>query len=207
MLVILTGKSDLTNTELIYKVPQASFEQIINRPEFYLFNSKSEQLETSKKLLDKTRNPKLFGFGQAGYGKPGLNMLSNNFDAYYLVGFGVSWNALDWKNTSRKKQILQQQQEIIQFEKETFTQNIQLLLVQQKEQILKIKKMIENDRKMVTFRTEITKAAASKLENEVITASDYILEMQKETVAKLNYELHKIQLSNAQEKYNIIKGQ
>jgi outer membrane protein TolC len=206
MLSILTGKPNLQNTELKYNEPQTNFGQIINRPEFQYFSSRTDALETSKNVLSKTRNPKFFGFGQAGYGKPGLNILNPNFDTYFLVGAGVSWNAFDWKNTTRKKQVIAYQQEIIQLQKETFTQNIELLLVQQKEQILKIEKMLENDQKMVTLRTEITKAAASKLENEVITASDYIQEMQNETVAKLSYELHKVQLSNAKEKYNIVSG-
>jgi len=207
MLSILTGKPDLQNTNMVYNKPQTNFAQIINRPELQFFNSKSDALQSSKNVLSKTRNPKLFGFGQAGYGKPGLNVLSDNFDAYYLVGIGVSWNAFDWKNTTRKKQVIVHQQEMIQFQKETFIQNIELLLVQQKEQIFKIEKMLKNDREMVTLRTEITKAAASKLENEVITASDYIQEMQNETVAKLSYELHKVQLSNAREKYNLIIGE
>ena len=206
MLSIITGKPILENTELIYNLPQNKFNVAINRPELQLFNSRTAQLETSKIVLNKTRNPKFFGFGQAGYGKPGLNVLSENFDAYYLVGVGVSWNAFDWKNTARKKQVLQQQQDIIQFEKETFSQNIELLLVQQKEQILKIEKMLVKDQEMVDLRTEISKVAASKLANEVITASDYIQEIQNETVAKLGFELHKIQLNNAQEKYNLIKG-
>ena len=206
MLSIITGKPNLQNTNLVYNKPQTNFTQIINRPELQFFSSRSDALESSKNVLSKTRNPKFFGFGQAGYGKPGLNVLSDNFDTYYLVGVGVSWNAFDWKNTTRKKQVIAYQQEMIQFQKETFTQNIELLLVQQKEQIFKIEKMLKNDREMVTLRTEITKAAASKLENEVITASDYIQEMQNETVAKLSYELHKIQLNNAQEKYNIISG-
>ena len=206
MLTILTGKPNLQNTNLRYNESQTNFEQIIDRPEFQFFSSKTDALETSKNVLSKTRNPKLFGFGQAGYGKPGLNMLNPDFDTYFLVGFGVSWNAFDWKNTTRKKQVIAHQQEIIQFQKETFTQNIRLLLAQQKEQILKIEKMLDNDQEMVALRIEITKAAASKLENEVITASDYIQEMQNETIAKLNYELHKIQLSNAKEKYNLISG-
>ncbi len=206
MLSILTGKPDLQNTKLIYNKPQANFTEIINRPEIQFFNSKTDELEMSKNVLSKTRNPKFFGFGQAGYGKPGLNVLNESFDTYLLIGAGISWNAFDWKNTTRKKQIIEYNQEIIQFQKETFTQNIQLLLAQQKEQILKIEKMLDKDHEMVSLRTEITKAAASKLENEVITASDYIQEMQNETIAKLSYELHKIQLSNAKEKYNIISG-
>jgi len=59
---------------------------------------------------------------------------------------------------------------------------------------------------MVALRTDITKSAASKLENETITASDYVRELQAETISKLNKELHKIQLSQAQEKYDLIKG-
>lgn len=206
MLSILTGKTDIINTKLFFIEPNANFAQELNRPELQFLSSQSAQLQKSITLLDKTRNPKLFGFGQAGFGKPALNMLSNNFDAYYLIGVGVSWNAFDWKNSVRKKQVVLLQQEIIETEKQTFIQNIQLLLVQQKEQILKIEKMLINDKQLVLLRKEITKTAASKLENKTITASDYIQEMQAETIAKLSNELHKIQLYNAREKYIIING-
>jgi outer membrane protein TolC len=206
MLSILTGKPDVLNTKFVFVESKPNFTQDLNRPELQFLTSKSAQLETNSNLLDKTRNPKLFGFGQAGFGKPALNMLSDDFEAYYLVGVGVSWNAFDWKNTVRKKQVIQLQQEIIEKEKLTFSQNIQLLLVQQKEQILKIEQMLKNDEQLVLLRTEITKAAASKLANEIITASDYIQEMQNETVSKLSYELHKIQLSSSVEQYNIING-
>jgi hypothetical protein len=141
-----------------------------------------------------------------GYGKPGLNMLLDEFKGYYMLGVGVSWNAFDWDNTSRQKEILQVQQEMLKNQEATFIQNIELLLVQQKEQIAKLETMLENDTKMVALRTDITKSAASKLENETITASDYVRELQAETISKLNKEVHKIQLNQAREKYNLIKG-
>ncbi len=206
MLSILTGKTISNDSELLFNNSIVKGNLDINRPEFQLFDNQTGQLETQMELLDKTRNPKLFGFGQAGYGKPALNMLNNEFDAYYLVGVGVSWNAFDWKNTFRKKQLVQLQQKMIQTQKETFTQNIQILLSQQQEQISKLEKMLENDQQMISLRTEITKSASSKLENETITTSDYIQELQAETVAKLNYELHKIQMNEAQEKYDLIRG-
>ena len=59
---------------------------------------------------------------------------------------------------------------------------------------------------MVTLRSEIAKTSASKLENEIITTSDYIQDVQAETVSKLNIEIHQIQLNEAIEKYNLIKG-
>ncbi len=206
MLSILTGETIEKDAQLSYNTGQANFSSEFLRPELQFFASQQNQLSTQQGLLSKTRNPKLFGFGQLGYGKPGLNMLLNEFKGYYLVGVGVSWNAFDWENTSRQKQMLQVQQEMIKSQEATFLQNIELLLIQQKEQISKLENMLDNDNKMVALRTDITKSAASKLENETITASDYVRELQAETISKLNKELHKIQLNQAQEKYNLIKG-
>lgn len=206
ILAVLTGKNSLEKSRFKYKNPTAKFSSAFLRPELQLFANQRNQLETQQSLLTKTRNPKLFGFGQVGYGKPGLNMLLNEFKGYYLLGVGVSWNAFDWKNTSRQKQIVQLQQEMLQSQEQTFIQNLEILLVQQKEHISKIENLLENDKKMVSLRIDITKAAASKLENETITASDYIREVQAETVAKLNLELHLIQRNEALEKYNLIKG-
>jgi outer membrane protein TolC len=206
MLSILTGKPDFANAEFVFETPDNLFNASVNRPELQLFSSQTYQLETQMLLLDKTRNPKLFGFGQAGYGKPGLNMLNDSFDTYYLVGVGVSWNAFDWKNKDHKKQVLRFQQEIIQEQEATFSQNIQLLLASQKEQITKLENMLTTDEQIVLLRNEIAKSSASKLENETITVADYIQDVQAETISKLNYELHKIQLNEALEKYNLIKG-
>lgn len=206
MLGILTGESISEQSGFKYKKPATNFNSEFLRPELQLFANQRNKLGTQQDLLTKKRNPKLFGFGQVGYGKPGLNMLQNDFKGYYLLGVGVSWNAFDWKNTTRQKQILQLQQQMLQSQEETFIQNLEILLVQQKEQISKIENLLNKDKKMVTLRADIAKAAASKLENETITTSDYIREVQSETIAKLNLQLHQIQLNEAQEKYTLIKG-
>lgn len=206
MLSILTGTQFSKNQKLRLnpEFPLETAETL--RPEIEYFASQRSQLDKQKTVLSKTRNPKLFGFGKLGYGKPGLNVLLDEFKGYYLLGIGVSWNAFDWQNTARQKQELQLQQEMLQNQEATFNQSIQLLLAQQKEQIFKLETMLKNDEKMVELRTKIANAAASKLENETITASDYIQEVQAETVAKQYLELHRIQLKQACEKYNLIKG-
>ena len=206
MLSVLTGQT--INEDAVMKFNEKPLQsgEIISRPEQLLFSNQKVQLETQMMLLDKARNPKLFSFGQVGYGKPGLNMLNNEFDTFYLIGIGLSWGVFDWDNTTRQKEVLNLQKEMIQYREETFIQNIQLLLVQQKEQISKLETILQTDMEMVDLREEITKAAASKLKNEFLTTSDYILELQAETVSKLNHELHKIQLNEAKEKYNLILG-
>ncbi|MCG6188894.1 TolC family protein [Maribellus maritimus] len=206
ILTILTGQTINKNSVLKYNASELNKHDELSRPELDLFASQKNQFERQSDLLTKSRNPKVFGFGQAGYGKPALNMLNDKFDTYYLVGVGLSWNAFDWKKTNRQKEILQLQSKMISQQEETFNQNIKLLLAQQNEQISKLEKLIETDTKIVTLRTEIAQSSASRLENETITTSDYIQDVQAETIAKLNVELHRIQLNEAKEKYNLIKG-
>ena len=206
MLSILTGQTISENASLKYGVPDVNTQSELSRPELQLFLAQKTQLEKQSELLTKSRNPKLFGFGQAGYGRPGLNMLNDEFDTYYLVGVGLSWKAFDWKTTSRQKQMLQLQSQMISKQEETFNQNINLLLASQNEQIEKLEKLLESDAKMVALRSEIAQTSASKLENETITTSDYIQDVQAETIAKLNIELRRVQLNEAVEKYNLIKG-
>ncbi|QIA09193.1 TolC family protein [Draconibacterium halophilum] len=205
MLELLTGKQFDKNGTFTYQT-NFSFNSELLRPELQLLGNQREQLVVQSDLLSKTRNPKLFGFGQLGYGKPGLNMLLDEFKGYYLLGVGISWNAFDWKQTSRQQQVLKLRQEMLQSQEATFIQNLNLLLIQQKEQIGKLEQLITNDESLVELRSGITKAAASKLENETITTSDYVQELQAETIAKLKRELHKIQLNEAREKYVLIKG-
>ncbi|WP_340114311.1 TolC family protein [Maribellus mangrovi] len=206
MLEVLTGKTITPEMKLIYAGGELFYDAELHRPELKLYFNRANVLETQMEMLQKTRNPKLFGFGQLGYGKPGLNMLNDGFDSWYMLGLGVSWNAFDWKKTTRKKQVLQLKQESLQYSEDVFRLNTEVLQVQQKETIDKLKQMIETDEELIALRTEIAGAAESKLENQVITASDYISEVQAETVAKLNYELHKIQLDEAREKYYLIQG-
>ncbi|SHF90202.1 Outer membrane protein TolC [Mariniphaga anaerophila] len=206
MLAILTGKTIEESSSLKYSSSGISEQQSFRRPESALFETQKIQLDKQSELLEKNRNPRLFGFGQAGYGKPGLNMLNNEFDTYYMVGLGLSWNVFDWKKTTRQKQELRLQQQLIDRQEETFNQNLEILLAQQNEQIKKLETLLKTDVQLVSLRTKIARASASKLENETITTSDYIQDIQAETVAKLNYELHKIQFNEAKEKYNLIKG-
>lgn len=206
MLSILTGMHIDGNDSLIFRETEITTGQNISRPEMQLYSSQVQQLESQIELLNKSRNPKIFGFGQAGFGRPGLNMLDDEFSPYYLVGMGMMWHIFDWKKSIRQKNVIQMEQEIIDKQEETFTQRIQILLVQQLEQISKLEDVLNTDRELVKLRSEITAQSASKFENGTLTAAGFIRDLQTETVAKLNLELHQIQLNEAKEKYNQILG-
>ncbi len=205
VLSILTGKTlepaVILKTETV--IPDRGEPE---RPELDLFASQESQLDYKARLLDKSRNPRIFGFGQGGLGRPGLNMLSDDFKPYYLIGIGVSWNVLDWKKTNREKQVIGLQKKMIRTQQETFEQNLSLLLEQQKETIEKMEKLIESDQQIIDLRKKIADSSASKLENGTIRTADYIADLNAAILAQLKLETHRIQLREAVVTYNTIKG-
>lgn len=205
-LSILTGKTADQMKNLVLSEETLLPQKPLMRPELDLFSKQNELLNANSEILQKQRNPKLFGFGQAGYGKPGLNMLNNQFDTYYLVGLGFSWNVLDWKTTRRQQQILKLQQNIVQTKQESFVRNIDLASDQQTKQINQISELMKSDQELIQIRERITKASASKLENGTITTADYIQDLNAETTARLMLETRKIQLKEAQIKLENIRG-
>ncbi len=205
-LSILTGKATEQLKNLTLTEPAIETELPLMRPEIDLFSKQNELLDANSEILQKQRNPKLFGFGQAGYGKPGLNMLNNEFDTYYLVGLGFSWNVLDWKTTERQKQVLKFQQDIIQTKQESFIRNIDLATDQQIKEINQITELLIGDEELIQIRGRITKASSSKLENGTITTADYIQDLNAETTARMMLETHKIQLKEARIKLENIRG-
>ncbi|NCP22165.1 MAG: TolC family protein, partial [Zetaproteobacteria bacterium] len=103
----------------------------IERPELELFQLQKENIDASEQLIDKKNSPKLSGFATGGYGNPGLNMLDNSFQTYYIAGIKLNWNVFDWNSTKKQRQSLQVNKEIIDSEQEVFELNTAMELTQQ----------------------------------------------------------------------------
>jgi len=206
ILSVITGKKLNPNAEPDLPELKKLDNILNNRPEYKLFELQQKQLFASDQLLTSSRNPLFFGFGQAGYGRPGLNMLSNNFDPYYMVGVGLSWRVIDWQNSSRNKKINAFQREVVGTIQSDFEQKQQMQLADAAKQISNLKLLIVSDEELVELRKKISARAASELEIGVVTSADYLSDLNAETVARINYETHKIQLVQATLNYNNILG-
>lgn len=62
------------------------------------------------------------------------------------------------------------------------------------------------DRDIIALRENILKTADSQLSNGVITPSEFLTEFNNLFQAKINQELHEIDLQMAKADYNVIKG-
>lgn len=181
-----------------------SFEN--TRPEMVLFDLQKNRFDASKKLSNSKLIPKLSAFGQAGIGRPGLNMLLNEFKPYYMVGARLTWNFWNWGQTSNEKKIYDIQKNIVDTQKETFDKNVRISVQKDISDIQKFQSMIAKDNEIINLRKNIVKSFSSQLENGVITSTEYITELNNETQAKLNLEMHKVQLQMAKVSYLINLG-
>lgn len=205
--------AEITGMKIPYdvnlEIPEYSIEDsaVYSRPELVLFNYQKEKLDFTSKVISKQNKPTVFSFAQLGYGKPGLNMVSDQFDSYYYVGVGFKWNFWDWNKTNREKQIMSLNKDIISTHENTFNKQINIALKNEKSKIEIYEKAVKSDQEIIKLREDVTESARSKLDNGVITSTDYITELSKETQAKINFETHKIQLIQSKVNYLYIKGE
>ncbi|MCF8366287.1 MAG: TolC family protein [Bacteroidales bacterium] len=171
------------------------------RPEYELLSLQQNKIELSKNLVSSAYMPKVSGFGKLGYGKPGLNMLSDNFNTYYHVGLGLSWDIMNWNKQKNQKKLLDLQLGIAETGKETFDKNVKIQVEDDLAQISKYSGLITKDEEIIVLRERITKTSSSQLDNGIITSSQYLDELNRETQARMNLEMHRIQLSFAKVNY------
>lgn len=178
----------------------------IQRPEIALFDFKKSQIEASQELLTKQTAPKLMGFATGGYGNPGLNMLDNSFQSFYITGVKLNWKLFDWKATKKKRDALEVSKEIVSNEAEIFDLQTHIALQNQQKEIEKLEAFISTDSAIIALRNEVLETTASQLKNGVITSSVYITELTNLYEDENALSTHKIELLMAKANYNTIKG-
>jgi len=212
-IALLKILSDLTGSEIDASVqfvtPQTGEElsNELTRPELQIFDLRREQLDASLNLIKSKRMPKALVFATLGYGNPpGSNFFKDEFAPYYILGAGVKWNIFDWNKSKNERQIVSLQQNLIDSRKEDLTDNLKRLLDAKEAEIKSIESLLLTDNELISLRKRISSAAESQYENGTITATEYLNELNSENQARINYEIHKINLAMARVEYLNISG-
>ncbi len=206
-LALLTGKPLNPDSTKLTILETNLLNNENKRLEFQLFEQQKQTLELQSKLTSKNRMPQLTAFAQGGYGNPGLNMLKVSFEPIVYVGVKLSWNIWDWNQTSRQKRISLSSRQLIDDQKALFEQTQNTNIERSKSQITKLEKSLSLDDEIVKLRKEVTVSSKSKLQNGTLRASDYIDDLNKESLAELEQKIRQIQLDQARIELMQILGQ
>ncbi|WP_218598065.1 TolC family protein [Polaribacter sp. NJDZ03] len=202
----LIGQSVSTATKFEKPLVKTELQTEISRPELDLFQLKKEEINSQEALISKQNSVKLNGFATGGYGNPGLNMLDNSFQTYYIVGVKLHWNVFDWNTNKKQQETVAINKDIIENETEIFKLNTNIELNKQQQEIEKISAFINSDEEIINLRKKVLKTLDSQLKNGVITSSVYITEFTNLFEAENTLLRHKIQIQLAKANYNTIKG-
>ena len=143
---------------------------------------------------------------QGGYARPGLDPLSNDFEWYYIGGLKLSWNLGSLYTLKNQKRLLNINRETLDIQKQTFLFNTSLTQKQQNSDIVKDIELVKKDDAIISLRESVKKASSAQLENGVLSAHDYITEVNAEDQARQNRILHEMQLLQAQYSYQNTMG-
>ena len=179
----------------------------IVRPELTLFDAQKKSIDAGEGVLIAGRKPRVDLFLQGGYGRPGLNMLENQFDFYYLGGIRFTWQLSGYYTFRRERQIMDLRRQALDVRKETFLFNTRLLMESQEAEVARLLKLIAIDDEIISLRTKVRQTAAVQLEEGVITSRDFVREINAEDQARQNRILHEMQLLLAQANHEFTAGQ
>jgi outer membrane protein TolC len=196
VLSAMTGLKIDENTNLTKPEINLSIltDTIVRRPELALFEAQNNMYENQKALLNAGNLPKIGAFIQGGYGKPGLNMLTNEFSDFYIGGIRLSWNLSGFYSQKNNLNKIEISKKAVDIQKETFLFNTDLKNKQQKAEIEKLQSSVNNDDEIIRLRGNIKKSASAKVDNGTLTVTDLIREINAESQAKQLKSLHEIQL-------------
>ncbi len=164
-----------------------------NRAELKLFTLQQQILETQKSLVESKNLPKLGAFFQGGYGKPGFNMLRNEFDIFYISGLRLQIPISEYYTKKNDLALLNTQQQDLEIQRENFLFNQNFSTIRNNEEFYKLQQLIQKDEELIVLRQSIKKASLAQLENGVINTSDYLREVNAEEQARIQKTTHEIQ--------------
>lgn len=176
-----------------------------NRPEIRLFNNQLKLTEVQEKALDTKLRPTLGLYAQGYYGYPGLNMfedmISRKWSLNGIVGIKLSWNIGALYTHKNDKAKLKAQRELIENAREVFLFNNNLEQIQQTENVSRYRTMMQGDDEIIALRTNVRKAAESKLAHGIIDVNSLLREINNENAAKTQQAIHEIDM--LKEMYNL----
>jgi outer membrane protein TolC len=196
------------STSDVFSLPsiEDAGENEINRPELLSFASQKTLLDTRSELIGRKRMPMVSGFLTSGLGKPGLNMLSNDWDTHLIAGARITWNIWDWNVTKREREQLMIQKQVIDLRQQTFEQGIESGVVSSENQIETISKQLTLDKEIVDLLEQVKSKSASQLSNGVISSTEYLTDFNAASRAMLDMEYRKLLLIKEKVKLKYLLG-
>lgn len=197
MLAALTGL-DLSETSTLSKPAVSSVLDTCvvagtARPEMAAFSAQLQQVEASRRQLDASLRPRLALFAQGGYGRPGLNMLNDDFAFYGIAGLRLTWNLSAFYTRGADRRLLDNRAASIRTQQEAFLYRTGVESAERNATLSRYEALLSHDDEIITLRERIRRASEAKFAGGTMTATDLTRDINDEQQARLDRALHEMQ--------------
>jgi outer membrane protein TolC len=207
MLGLFINRSIDTSIVLVRPEEPAAVSDTIRRPELAAYDLQARSYAEQTELSRRNLFPSLNAFFQGGLGKPNpVNFLSTSLSGYYLTGLRLTWTLGGSYTYKKDRLISQNNQEMVKNQRNTFVFNTQITMRQEGADIRKYRELIHSDDEIVRLRESVDKSSQAQLENGVISANDYLLDVNAASQARQQKVVHEMQLLLAQYNYKTTSG-
>lgn len=188
------------------KRPEASE---IKRPELNVLRAEEQLLDVREKAARAGDRPKLGAFATAGYGRPGLNMLSDEFDFYFIGGvqLTVPLTYLYTGSHQNGDQQVALQRSLLARERDSVMLRVKVEHDAQSTALGRLDEILALDEQLLKVRESARKQTEVQIELGTATTSDLISDLTQEDQAKSQRAVHRAERSLACHELAFIRGE
>lgn len=194
MLSTFTGEKVDGGTQLVKPSPTPLSHSSVARPELAFYNAQMRNYEARMKEVTATLTPKIGLFLTGGYGRPGLNMLENDFSAYYMGGIRLSWNIGNFYTNKNRKRLMTTGILSVRLQQETFLFNTHLDMARQENEIASYREQLKYDDEIIALRQSVKRSSEIKMANGTLSGIDLVRDINAEDLAVQDKILHEIEM-------------
>lgn len=167
------------------------------RPEYEQFARTRDRLARQQDLTAAQERPRLSTYGRVGYGKPGLNFAQSEFESYAFGGLRLQWNAWTWRSGAREREALAVQQRIVAADEAAFAKSLTTAIEGDEAAIDRLQRALAIDERIVMLREQVDRATQVRLQEGVVTSSDYLDRNAELLQARFARAGHEVELAQA----------
>ncbi len=190
-----------TQPELDQPTDPAALGALRRRPEFEQLRRSRLRLDREVEATSAENRPRLFAFGQAGVGLPGLDQFRRSSDAFWQAGVKLEWRPWTWRSAGRRAAALRMEQEVLETEEAALGRRLARAVAVDLEDIGRLKAALVDDERIVALRIEVERQARAQYDEGAITTPDYVETRTDVLEARLELERHRVELAQARSRY------
>ena len=176
---------------------RSAIDSVRMRPEFNQFAAARNLLARQDEARVAQDKPVVSVFGRVGYGKPGLNVLNNKFDSYWLGGVQAQWSPWTWGTSSRDREVLRLQRQVLDSDEEAFASGLRQAVAFDVASIDRLVAALVADEEIIQLRERILVETRARYREGVINSAELVDRQTDVLSARIARALHRVELAQS----------